>query len=259
MNDGTTEKLTEFFPLSKSQRRVLGVLIEKAFTTPEYYPLTLKALTAGCNQKSNRDPVLNYSEEAVEDTIEQLRELGLAATVHTEGGRAARYRHYMRHRFEITEPELAVITELMLRGRQQLGELRSRAARMVPLDSLDELREAVGGLIAKRAAQASGDLSRRGVEVDHRLYEPRENVPPFAASSGHDEPPARPAAAVPATPVPDASPVPAANDDRIEELERQLRESLQSQRQLLEDVDRLKEELESLQRDFEDFRTQLGG
>lgn len=266
MSDGTTEKLSEFFPLSKAQRRVLGVLIEKAFTTPEYYPLTLKALMTGCNQKSNRDPVVNYSEETVEDTIDELRELGLAAVVHTEGGRAARYRHYMRHRFEVTEPELAVITELMLRGRQQLGELRTRAGRMTPIDSLDDLREALRGLIKMKGACSSGDLERRGIEIDHALYEPRENVAAFAASAEDDPDPARHVEAPrtetvtrnpPAAPA--ASPAPAAQNERFENLERQLQESQQFQRQLLDELDRLKDQFESFQRDFEDFRTQLGG
>ena len=76
--------------LPKRQRRVLGVLVEKAFTTPEYYPLTLKAATAGCNQKSNRSPVARYTEDEVEETLEDLREMGLVSVVHTDSGRALR-------------------------------------------------------------------------------------------------------------------------------------------------------------------------
>ncbi|MBW3541347.1 MAG: YceH family protein [Planctomycetes bacterium] len=156
--------------LSKRQRRVLGVLLEKAFTTPESYPLTLKALTAGCNQKSNRDPVVNYSEDDVQRTLEELRELGLVAEIHTEGGRTPRYRHYMRQRYSFSEPQLAILTELLLRGRQQPGELRSRASRMVEIASLDQLREELAGLTREGYAQANGPLERRGVEVDHGFY-----------------------------------------------------------------------------------------
>ncbi len=166
----STETLPAPKQLTAPQRRVLGVLAEKAFTTPEYYPLTLKALTAGCNQKSNRAPLTQYDESEVEETLDQLREMGLVAIVHTESGRTERYRHYLRKRFPFTEPQLAVFTELLLRGRQQLGELRSRASRMVPIESLDELREALEGLIRLGLVATDGPLERRGVQVDHTLY-----------------------------------------------------------------------------------------
>src|SRR5688572_25460933 len=90
------ESLPPITSLHKVQRRVLGVLIEKGFTTPDQYPLTLKAVTTGCNQKNNRDPLTNYEEADVEQALDGLRELGLAAVVHTESGRTERYRHYMR-------------------------------------------------------------------------------------------------------------------------------------------------------------------
>lgn len=162
--------------LTRSQRRVLGVLLEKAYTTRESYPLTLKALTTGCNQKSNRSPVTNYSEDAVLDTLEELRELGLTGELHTDGGRAPRYRHYMRKRFTFTEPQLAAITELLLRGRQQMGELRARASRMVQIDGLKQLREELQPLLAEGFIQSSGSLERRGIEVDHGFYPQSENM-----------------------------------------------------------------------------------
>jgi len=123
MNDATQEekKLLNITELSKPQRRVLGVLLEKAFTTPDQYPLTLKAITTGCNQKSNRDPISNYSESQVFETLESLREIGVAAVIHSESGRSERYRHYMRHRFNFTEPQLAILTELWLRGPSNNG------------------------------------------------------------------------------------------------------------------------------------------
>src|SRR5689334_17980535 len=91
--------------LSRPQRRLLGVLIEKAFTTPDQYPLTLKSATAGCNQKSNREPVTSYSEEQVQRFLDELRSLGLVAVVHTEGGRTERFRHYARKAYPFTEPQ----------------------------------------------------------------------------------------------------------------------------------------------------------
>ena len=130
MSDTGTEKIP-LTPLSRKQRRVLGVLLEKAFTTPEQYPLTPKAATTGCNQKNNRDPISNYDEETVVQTLDELRERGYVGVLHTESGRTERYRHYLRQRTDLTEPQLAVITELLLRGPQQLGELRTRASRMV--------------------------------------------------------------------------------------------------------------------------------
>jgi uncharacterized protein YceH (UPF0502 family) len=161
--------------LTKGQRRVLGTLLEKAFTTPDVYPLTVKALTSGCNQKNNRHPLTDYSEDDVLEVLDQLRQLGLVAVVHTETGRTERFRHYMRKRFTFSEPQLAVITELLLRGRQSVGDLRARASRMVPIESLDDLRVALRGLSEQKYLQANGDLDRRGVEVDHNFYPAAEN------------------------------------------------------------------------------------
>jgi len=176
MNDATQEekKLLNITELSKPQRRVLGVLLEKAFTTPDQYPLTLKAITTGCNQKSNRDPVSQYSESQVFETLEELRAIGVAAVVHSESGRSERYRHYMRHRFNFSEPQLAILTELWLRGRQTMGELRGRASRMVPIESLDQLRAEFKGLLDQKYVQSNGSIERRGIEIDHNWYQEKE-------------------------------------------------------------------------------------
>ncbi len=170
----TDEVKNEIRQLSRIQRRVIGVLMEKAFTTPEQYPLTLKATTTGCNQKNNRDPVSDYSEDQVADTLEQLRELGLIAEVYTDGGRAARYRHYMRQKFDFNETQFAIVAELLLRGRQQLGELRTRASRMVKIESQEQLKNDLISLQQKGFIQANGALERRGIEVDHTFYAPKE-------------------------------------------------------------------------------------
>jgi uncharacterized protein len=188
LEEPTGPPITE---LTKGQRRVLGTLIEKAYTTPEGYPLTVKALTAGCNQKSNRHPMTDYSEDDVLEVIDQLRELGLVAVVHTESGRTERFRHYMRKRFTLTEPQLAALTELLLRGRQSIGDLRGRASRMVAIESLDDLREALRGLAAQNYLQANMSLDRRGVEIDHNFYLPAENkklTPSDRDESEADEP-----------------------------------------------------------------------
>lgn len=190
MNDAAQEekKLLNITELSKPQRRVLGVLLEKAFTTPDQYPLTLKAITTGCNQKSNRDPISNYSESQVFETLESLREIGVAAVIHSESGRSERYRHYMRHRFNFTEPQLAILTELWLRGRQTMGELRGRASRMVPIDSLDQLRIEFKGLLDQKYVQSNGSIERRGIEVDHNWYKESEGKTLGFESSPDREP-----------------------------------------------------------------------
>lgn len=179
--------------LARGQRRVLGVLLEKAFTTPDVYPLTVKACTSGCNQKSNRDPVTNYSEEQVREILDELREAGVAAVVHTDGGRAERFRHYMRKRYPFSEVQLAILTELLLRGRQQPGELRTRASRMTTIDSQETLKAALVDLQTQGYVQANGPLDRRGVEVDHTFYLEGENqkLTPgnFNADDSQDVPP----------------------------------------------------------------------
>jgi uncharacterized protein YceH (UPF0502 family) len=188
--------------LTRLQRRVLGTLMEKGFTTPDQYPMTLKGAMTGCNQKSNRDPVTEYSEAEVADALEQLRTMGLVAEVFTDGGRAPRYRHYVRHKFDFNETQFAVLCELLLRGRQQPGELRTRASRMVRIDSQEQLKADLQSLQEKGFVQSNGPLERRGVEVDHTFYLPKENMTMAAASlPAEDEPrvaepsaPLRPAA-----------------------------------------------------------------
>ena len=183
--------------LTPAQRRVLGTMIEKALTVPESYPLTLKALTTGCNQKSARHPLTNYTEDEVEETVTSLREMGLAAVVHTELGRTERYRHYVRKRFSsLTEPQVAILGELLLRGRQPIGELRGRASRLAPagsLDSLEQLRAELSGLAAIKLIQSDGPFEMRGVDIDHNLYQAKE-AKRMTLRSTDDEPSNGPAA-----------------------------------------------------------------
>lgn len=244
MLEHDTETASPVKELSKSQRRVLGVLVEKAFTTPDAYPLTLKAVTTGCNQKNNRDPVTNYSEDDVRETLDQLREMRLVAELHTESGRTERYRHYMRHRFTLTEPQLAILIELMLRGRQQLGELRTRASRMVPIETLEQLRSELEGLLKLELIQTNGSLERRGAEVDHNLYRPNEGKT-LERSADDDEPPVeRPAVMQRVTPAPP-------QQTAIEELR-------VANDELRRDVQSLRETVERLADEFDRLRRELG-
>jgi uncharacterized protein YceH (UPF0502 family) len=173
-------------PLTARQRRVLGVLIEKAKTTPDAYPLTLNALVAGCNQKSNRSPVVNYTITEVEETLDQLRQLGAVIEVISEGGRVPRYKHRAYEWWGVTKEELAILAELLLRGEQTLGELRSHVARMEPIGELAQLKSLVDGLIAKNLVVALTPPGR-GQVVCHALYnapELQELQARYATQSG---------------------------------------------------------------------------
>ena len=151
--------------------------------------MTLKGLTAGCNQKNNRSPLSDYSEDDIAATIDELREIGLAAVVHTESGRTERFRHYVRKQFPFNEAQLAIMTELWLRGQQSLGDLRVRASRMHAIDSLEQLRDELTALDRQGCIRANGPLAARGVEVDHTFYKPSENVTlaPLASADSESE------------------------------------------------------------------------
>ncbi len=127
--------------LTADESRVLGVLVEKALTTPDQYPLSLNAIVNGANQKNNRDPVLAMTEQAAFEAAEGLREKQLAVRVDQAGGRVHKYRHSAMETLCVRTAELAVLAELLMRGPQTLGELRGRASRMHPLESIERAKE----------------------------------------------------------------------------------------------------------------------
>ena len=129
--------------LSSIEARVIGSLIEKELTTPEYYPLTLNALTNACNQKNNRDPILSLEETTVVRAIESLREKGLLATVTGAGIRVPKYRQVFSETLVLASPEVAVVALLMLRGPQTIGEIRGRCASMHAFESLEAVQSVV--------------------------------------------------------------------------------------------------------------------
>ncbi len=235
VNLPTEDQVPPVKVLSKSQRRVLGVLIEKGITTPEYYPLTLKALTTGCNQKNNRAPLSEYSEDDVLRAVDQLRELGLAAVVHTESGRSERYRHYARKRFPFNEAQLAIMTELWLRGRQSVGDLRTRASRMHDIPTLEQLRDELKSLQALGFIQANGPLEVRGIEVDHNFYKPDEGKTLTAGdfASAREE----------TDHAPRSAPTASASDSRIAALEQSVTDLSAQLSQLAERFEALRREL----------------
>jgi len=133
--------------LDAVERRVLGSLLEKEITTPDYYPLTLNALLAACNQKSNRDPVMELDEAAVRSALRRLGEKGLAGEARGEG-RVARFEHRMSEALNLGRRESAILCTLLLRGAQTPGELRGRSERMHRIDDLDEMQLVLHKLIA---------------------------------------------------------------------------------------------------------------
>jgi uncharacterized protein YceH (UPF0502 family) len=132
--------------LNAIEMRVLGALIEKDLATPEYYPLTLNSLTAACNQKSNRDPVMALDESDVVRALDSLK-LKRYARQSAEGIRAAKYCHSLSENMMLEPADLAVLAELLLRGPQTLGELRTRGERMCPLTDLETVEKVLDGLM----------------------------------------------------------------------------------------------------------------
>lgn len=170
-------------PLNSRQRRVLGVLVEKAKTTPDVYPMTVNGIVAGCNQKSNREPLMSLTSEDVEQILGELRQLS-AVTVIQGVGRVEKYRHHFYEWLGIDKAESAVMTELLLRGAQTLGELRGRAARMEPLPDLSALKAVVDLLLSKNL-MIELTPHGRGQVVSHNLYKERELVELRAEYAGH--------------------------------------------------------------------------
>ncbi len=137
------EKLTEV------EARVVGALIKKQLTTPEYYPLTLNALVAACNQKSNREPVVAYDEETVTKALENLREKNIVYVFYGSTSRVPKYKHILPDVFELEPPATAVLCVLMLRGAQTLGELRERTSRLYEFSGLGEVNETLDNLMRR--------------------------------------------------------------------------------------------------------------
>ena len=135
--------------LTPTEARVLGSLIEKQITTPEYYPLTLNALTAACNQKNNRNPVTSLPESEIDDALFSLRDKNLAYVFHGSTSRVPKYKHVAPEVLHLSPPELAAICVLMLSGPQTIGEIRTRGTRLYEFSGLEEVDETLRGLSAR--------------------------------------------------------------------------------------------------------------
>jgi len=158
--------------LDVQERRVLGVLVEKAKTTPDAYPLSVNALVTGSNQKSNRDPIMDLDEDDVLEALNRCKAKALVMKV--IGGRVERWRHLLYETWHVDKVELAVLAELLLRGPQTEGELRTRASRMEPIDDLDVLRTKLRPLVERKLVVYLTPEDRRGAVLTHGFHDARE-------------------------------------------------------------------------------------
>lgn len=155
--------------LTEIEARVLGSLIEKQVTTPEYYPLTLNALTLACNQKNNRNPVTAYTENQVAHALESLREKNLTYVFYGSTSRVPKYKHVMPEVMHLSHAELALMCVLMLRGAQTLGELRGNASRLHDFFSLEEVETTLNGLISRDPDPLVARLPRQPGQKEGRF------------------------------------------------------------------------------------------
>lgn len=213
--------------LTDTEARIVGSLIEKQLTTPEYYPLTLNALVNACNQKSNREPVVAFDEKTVTDALENLRDRNLVYVFYGSTSRVPKYKHMLPSVYELEPSEVAIMCVLMLRGPQTLGELRGRTERLYDFSGLGEVQETLDSLI-RRDEPLVMKLERQPGQKEARfahLLSGEIDVEAFAAAaSAH-----RPHGGVDA--------------ERIEKLEEQ--------------VSGLRTEVEALKQTFDEFKKQF--
>jgi uncharacterized protein YceH (UPF0502 family) len=193
-----------FDELTAPEQRVLGCLIEKRWTTPEQYPLSLNALRLACNQSTNRDPVTGYDEGTVREAAQRLSRYGLARLASYHGSRAVKYRHLAEEALGLEREPLAVLGVLLLRGAQTPGELKSRSERMAPLASLADVERILGELgergYVRRLARRPGQKEDRfahllgGALEDGRTPPDADGAPVSAGASAtaHPAPPSPP-------------------------------------------------------------------
>ncbi len=216
-----SEKLTEI------EARILGSLVEKQLTTPEYYPLTLNSLVAACNQKSNREPVVSYDDDTVTRTLDELREKNLVYLFYGSTSRVVKYKHMLPNVYHLEPPEVAVMCVMMLRGPQTVGELRGRTDRLYEFSGIGKVQETLDGL-TRREEPLVVKLERQPGQKEARfahLLSGEIDIESLAvanertSSGGHG------------------------SNERIDKLE--------------QEVERLNEELTSFRETFDEFRKQF--
>jgi uncharacterized protein YceH (UPF0502 family) len=212
------------------EARALGALVEKELSTPEYYPLSLNALTNACNQKNNRQPVMGLEDSDVVRALDGLNSQGLAEKIYKAGSRVAKYQHTMDAKLSLRRREMAVIAELLLRGPQTPGELRNRSERMYQFKSLEEVDETIHSLTDERPEPLVVLLPRMTGQKEQRYAHILSGMPEISEEAA-------------APPLEAATRKVQAENERIAALE--------------EEVNRLRDELETLRREFKTFKSQF--
>ena len=227
------------------ERRVLGVLIEKALSQPDYYPMTVNAIVTACNQKSNRQPMMDLDEEEVSGTLEDLRGAGLVTMVlPAPGARMHRYKQELERKLGWNKRQQAIMAELLLRGPQTSGELRSRCARLFAFENLEAITTALDSLSQGESEPPVVAIQPRGpgqstVRYTHLLY-PADEVPETAPASAAPPSTVSALAPTPTTPPPPSDAVAEALRDEIDNLHGELadlHEELAEMRQRLDAVE----------------------
>jgi uncharacterized protein YceH (UPF0502 family) len=216
--------------LNAAEVRVLGALIEKQITTPDYYPLSLNALTNACNQLTNREPVVAFDDGTVIRAVDSLREKRLATQYAGEASRVAKYKHTLTDALLLTPAEVALLCVLLLRGPQTVGELRTRSERLFRFDTLPEVEEALAALATRQPQPLVARLPRQPGTKESRFAH---------LLAGAIETPAAP----PPAPLPPPAATEPAAADRLAKLEA--------------DVAALRRDNEELRRELAEFRKQF--
>jgi uncharacterized protein len=229
--------------LDTLERRLLGVLVEKQKTSKsaDTYPLSLNALTTGCNQKSNRDPVLNLTEDEVEEAAARCQKKMLVMKI--TGGRVERWRHNLYDAWHVDKVDLAILAELLLRGPQTEGELRPRVSRMEPIDDLDALRAALQPLVERNLVLYLTPPGR-GAVVTHGFHDPRELE--RIRAHVNSQPVSMPTTTAAAPPTPVAAPQRPQWEKELTATRAELTELKQVVNELQDTTARLENELQSL-------------
>lgn len=215
--------------LSDAETRILGTLIEKSVTTPDYYPMTLNALTNGCNQKSNREPVVDFTEETAVRGLDSLRQKKLISTVSEAGSRVPKYKQGFGGFFHLSDDQVAVMCVLMLRGPQTAGEINGRCSRLHAFSSREQAEETLDGLVERGyplAVKLPRQTGRKERRYAHLLsggvaIEESDMEPPLEAATLH------------------------------------VREQDDRQAELADEVRQLRDELDALKAQFATFRRQF--
>lgn len=210
--------------LNEIETRIVGCLVEKQLTTPEYYPLTLNALVAACNQKTNREPVTNYGEPEIERALDILRDKNLVYVFYGSSSRVPKYKHMLPNVYELDDRETALVSVLMLRGAQTIGELNQRTGRLYEFSGLNEISETLDGL-SKREEPIVFKLERQPGQKEGRyahLLSGAIDIESYARESANAQLP---------------------RADRISELERE--------------IENLRSEFNSFRESFEEFKKQF--